>query len=61
MDEAPLMAVSFAGAGDLAATVTLPQLTIVAPALNPDDIMIAAINAKDNQVWTAPAGWTKFV
>ena len=55
------MAISFVAAGALAATVTLPELSIVAPTLAADDIMIAAINAKDNQVWTAPAGWTKFV
>lgn len=54
------MAVSFVAAGAIVGTVTLPQLSIVAPTLVADDIMIAAINAKDNQVWTAPAGWTKF-
>ena len=55
------MAVSFVAAGAIIGTVTLPQLDIVAPALAVDDIMIAQINAKDNQVWTAPSGWTKFV
>lgn len=55
------MAVSFVAAGAIVGTVTLPQLTIVAPTLAADDIMVAAINAKDNQVWSGPAGWTKFV
>lgn len=55
------MPVAFVAAGALAATVTLPQLSIIAPTLSVDDIMVAAINAKDNQVWAAPAGWTKFV
>lgn len=55
------MAVSFVAAGPIAGTVTLPQLSLVAPTLSVDDIMVACINAKDNQVWTAPAGWTKFV
>ena len=54
------MAVSFQAAGALVGTVTLPQLSIVAPTCAADDILIAAINAKDNQVWTAPAGWTIF-
>lgn len=56
------MAVGFVAAGALAGTVTLPQLSLVAPTLSVGDIMIAAINAKDNQVWTPPdVNWTKFV
>ena len=55
------MAVAFVAAGALAGTATLAELSLVAPTCSVDDILIAAINAKDNQVWTAPAGWTKFV
>ena len=55
------MAVAFVAAGALAATVTLPQLSLVAPTLAVNDIMVSYINAKDNQTWTAPANWTKFV
>lgn len=56
------MPVSFQAAGAITGTVTLPQLTIVAPTLAADDIMIAAINAKNNQTWSPPDGtWTKFV
>lgn len=54
------MPISFVAAGNIVGTVTLPQLSIVAPACVADDILIAAINAKDNQQWTAPSGWTIF-
>lgn len=54
------MAIDFVAAGALAGTVTLPQLSLVAPTCVANDILIAAINAKDNQQWTAPSGWTIF-
>ena len=54
------MAVAFVAAGAIAGTVTLPTLTLVAPTCSVGDILIATINAKDNQQWTAPANWTIF-
>ena len=54
-------AVTFVVSGALAANATTTTLNIVAPTLNVDDIMIASILNKDNQVVTAPANWTKFV
>ena len=51
------MAVAFQSVGALAANAATTTLNIVAPSLAADDIMIAAINNKDNQVVTAPSGW----
>lgn len=55
------MAVIFSAVGALAADASTTNLAITAPACAANDILIAAIQGKDNQVITAPAGWTKFV
>src|SRR3990167_1004684 len=63
------MAIAFRVAGALAANATTTTLNIVAPSgLVTDDILIAAVLNKDNQVVTFPSSeidgisaWTKFV
>lgn len=51
------MAVDFRAVGALAANATTTTLAIVAPTLSVDDVMIASINQKANQLITPPAGW----
>ncbi len=56
------MAVSFITSGTLATNATTTTLGITAPACNVNDILIAVILGKDNQVITVPDGtWTKFI
>lgn len=53
---------SFVGVGALAANATTATLTIVAPTLQADDIMVAAVLAKSDVVLDPPDGtWTEFV
>jgi len=58
------VAVAFNVVGALAANATTTTLNIVAPTFTDTDnknILLACILGKDNQVITAPAGFTKFV
>ena len=55
------MPVTFVAAGALAGNATTTTLNVVAPTLRIDDIMLATILNKDNQVVTAPSGWAKIV
>jgi len=58
------MAVAFNTVGALAADATTTTLAVVAPTFTDSDnknVLIAVILGKDNQVITAPAGFTKFV
>lgn len=56
------MAVSFQAVGVLASNATTANVNLVAPTCAANDILIAAILGKNNQVMTPPDGtWTKFV
>lgn len=56
------MAVAWQASGAIAANATTTSLSITAPACAADDILIAVVYGKSDQVITVPDGtWTKFV
>jgi hypothetical protein len=55
------MSVAFRAAGAIAANNTETILSVIAPACEVNDVLIASIHGQNTQVVGVPVGWTKFV
>ena len=53
--------IGFVAAGSLATNATTTTLTITAPAVTANDIMLAFVHGNNNQVVTPPSGWASIV